>query len=346
MYFLYLPSLKPAGSSSKGGWQQFVAMDWPGFILSTGSLVCLVAGLTFGGSTWAWSDGRTIATLIMFGVLLLLTVIQQRLHLFTTIEARMVPPGRIIRNRCQVLLNIQTATTVANIYIPLYYIPLYFQFVHGDSAMMAAIRLLPFILILVTTNMAAGFFLVKIGYYWALYLVTGVLMTLGGALMYTVTSTSSAATIYGYSILLAIGSGLTFQAGYAIAGVKASQKGWSSTDIQRAVSLQNISQIGGTLLTLLICGQIFQSLAALNLGDALGGQGFSAADIRGAVTGVHSEVFRTLSPELVVRATEAITEAMRKIYVLSILAGALSLISALFMKKERLFGMKAGVGGG
>lgn len=321
-------------------------MDWLGFILSTGSLVCLVAGLTFGGSTWAWSDGRTIATLVVFGMLLLLTVIQQRLHFFTTTEARMVPPGRIIQNRSQVLLNIQTAATVANIYIPLYYIPLYFQFVHGDSAMMAAVRLLPFILILVTTNMVAGFLLAKIGYYWVLYVVTGVLMTLGGALMYTVTSTSAAANIYGYSVLLALGSGLTFQAGYGIAGVKASQKGWSSSDIQSAVSLQNISQIGGTLLTLLICGQIFQSLAARNLGDALGGLGFSAADIRSAITGVHSEVFQTLSPELAVRATNAVTEGMRKVYILSIVAGALSLICALFMKRERLFGMKAGVGGG
>jgi hypothetical protein len=144
--------------------KQLVAMDWLGFFLSTGSLVCFVAALTFGGSTWAWSDGRTIATFVVFGVLLILTVIQQRLHLFTTSEARMVPPGLIIKNRSQVLLNIQTAATVTNIYVPLYYIPLYFQFVHGDTAMMAAVRLLPFILILVTTNMAAGFCLARIGY--------------------------------------------------------------------------------------------------------------------------------------------------------------------------------------
>jgi hypothetical protein len=164
VYTMYLPSLKPPGSSDMTAVKQLVAMDWIGFFLSTGSLVCFVTALTFGGSAWAWSDGRTIATFVVFGVLLILTVIQQRLYLFTTPEARMVPPGRIIKDRSQVLLNIQTAATVTNIYIPLYYIPLYFQFVHGDTAIKAAVRLLPFILILVTTNMAAGFCLARIGY--------------------------------------------------------------------------------------------------------------------------------------------------------------------------------------
>ncbi|KAF2846067.1 putative efflux pump antibiotic resistance protein [Plenodomus tracheiphilus IPT5] len=346
VYIVYLPSLKPPGASSMSALKQLLAMDWVGFILSTGSLVCFVSALTFGGSTWAWSDGRTISMFVVFGVLLLLTVVQQRLHIFTTPEARMVPPARIITNRSQVLLNIQTAATVTNIFIPLYYIPLYFQFVHGDTAMMAAVRLLPFILILVTTNMAAGFCLARIGYYWAIYMVTGILMTVGGALMFTINIDSPAANIYGYSVLLAIGSGLTFQAGYAIAGVKAAQKGWSGTDIQSAVSLQNISQIGGTLLSLLICGQIFQSLAARNLERALAGQGFSAADIRSAIAGTQSQLFESLTPELVILATDAITQGMKNVYALSMAAGVLSLVCALLMKKERLFGMQAGVGGG
>lgn len=80
-------------------------------------------------------------------------------------EHRMSPPSRILNNRTHILLNIQTAATVANIYVPLYYIPLYFQFVRGDTAVKAAVRLLPFILLLVcTTNMASGALLPRIGY--------------------------------------------------------------------------------------------------------------------------------------------------------------------------------------
>ncbi|KAF2137753.1 uncharacterized protein K452DRAFT_235265 [Aplosporella prunicola CBS 121167] len=345
IYIFYLPSLKPPGSSDMSAWSQLLAMDWAGFTLSTASLVCFVAPLTFGGAGWAWSDGRTIAMLVVSGVFAIATVLQQRFCLLTTSKARMVPPSYITTNRSQILLNIQTAATVANIYIPLYYIPLYFQFVHGDTAIKAAVRLLPFVLILVSTNMASGLLLPSIGYYWIMYTVTGILMTTGGALMYTVTLNTRPANVYGYSVLLAIGSGLTFQAGYAIAGVKVSHKGWSGTDVQSAITLQNISQLGGTLLSLLICGQIFQSLASEKLEHALAGQNFSKTDIKDAIAGTQSDLFKNLTPELGRKAIEAITDGMQNVYILSMTAGALSLLCALAMKKERLFGMQAGAGG-
>lgn len=177
-------------------------------------------------------------------------------------------------------------------------------------------------------------------------MLTGVFMTVGGALMYTVKISSPSANIYGYSVLLAIGSGLTYQAGYAIAGVKVSLKGWSDKDIQSAISLQNISQIGSTLLSLLLSGQIFQNLARQNLEHALSGEGFSDTDIRGAIAGTQSALFHRLSSQQAERATRAITEAMSRVYILSITAGALSLLSALLMKKERLLGVKAAAGGG
>ena len=181
---------------------------------------------------------------------------------------------------------------------------------------------------------------------WALYAVTGIFMTVGGALMYTIKISSPSGNVYGYSVLIAIGSGLTYQAGYAVAGVKVSLKGWSSKDVQSVMSLQNISQIGGTLLSLLISGQVFQSLARKNLGSALSGQGFSDTDIRSAIAGTQSTLFERLSPQQAESATQAITDAMSRVYILSVTAGALSLISALLMKKERLFGVKAAAGGG
>ncbi|PLB51419.1 MFS general substrate transporter [Aspergillus steynii IBT 23096] len=340
VYLFYLPSVKPPAASNESILRRLGAMDWMGFILSSGAMVCFVMVLTFDGAGWAWDDGRSIATWVVFGVLLIATTVQQKFKLLTDDEHRMTPPGHILTNRSQILFNIQTAATVANIYVPLYYIPLYFQFVQGDTAVKAAVRLLPFILLLVCTNMASGALLPRIGYYWAIYVVTGVLMTVGGALMYTVNIDTNPGNVYGYSVLLAIGSGLTFQAGYTLAGIKVSLKGWSGKDIQMAVSLQNISQVGGTLLCLLISGQIFQSLAFSNLKAVLEPAGYSDADIRTVVAGTQSSIFEHLSSELARESTEAITRAMSRVYTISIAAGGLSLIAALLMKKERLFGKK------
>lgn len=164
VYFFFLPSVAPPGSKDGSLIKRLVKMDWAGFTLSAGFLVCLVMGLTFGGDSWDWGDGRTIATFVMSGTLLGLTFIQQWFAILTTPEARMSPPNYLLKNRSQILLNIQTAATVTNIFVPLYYIPLYFQFVHGDTAIKAAVRLLPFILVLVATNMASGYLLPTIGY--------------------------------------------------------------------------------------------------------------------------------------------------------------------------------------
>lgn len=166
-------------------------------------------------------------------------------------------------------------------------------------------------------------------------------MTIGGALIFTISASSPARNVYGYSILLALGSGLTFQAGYTIATVKVSQKGWPAKDVQSAISLQNISQIGSTLICLLISGQIFQSLAFRNLKSVLTGQDFTDAEIRSAVSGTQSVLFEHLTPEMVEKVTEALTKAISRVYSLSIVAGGISLIVALFMKKERLFGVAA-----
>lgn len=131
-------------------------MDWVGFFSSTAAMVSFVMALTFGGSVWAWSDNRTIVTFVVAGVLFISTVLQQYFVLFTTHEARMFPPKHILTDRTLVLLNILTAVGSMNISIPVYYIPIYCSFVHGDSAIMAAVRLLPYIAFLSVFVMGSG----------------------------------------------------------------------------------------------------------------------------------------------------------------------------------------------
>lgn len=140
------------------------SFDWVGWILSTGAIVCISFALTNGGNIWPWQDHRTITFCVFSGILIIATAVQQRLHLFTTDEKRLFPPPHIIKNRTITLLNIQTAVTIANIFVPLYFIPLYFQFVHGDSAIDAAVRLLPFVLVFVTISLLSGVFLPRINY--------------------------------------------------------------------------------------------------------------------------------------------------------------------------------------
>jgi hypothetical protein len=156
-------------------------------------------------------------------------------------------------------------------------------------------------------------------------------------MMFTITLNSPAAQVYGFSILIALGAGLTFNAAYAIAGIKVALKGGSSTEVNQAVSLQNISQVGGILISLLISGQIFQSYSFQNLKIVLAGQSLTDDQIRSVVAGTRSPIFASLSPELAREAVEAITQAISKTYIIVIIAGGLAMICAFLMKRERLF---------
>jgi hypothetical protein len=104
-----------------------------------------------------------------------------------------------------------------------------------------------------------------------------------------------------------------------------------------ALSFQNISQIGGTVLALVIAGQVFQSTAVRNLSNVLVGQGFSDKDIHDAVAGAQSVLFGKLTGQLREAAVLAITSAMQKTFILVIVAGAVITVAGMGMRFERLF---------
>lgn len=174
-------------------------------------------------------------------------------------------------------------------------------------------------------------------------------MTIGSAAMFTVTPDTLNANVYGYSIILGAGTGLVFNLGFTVSGVTIMAETGNALDLQRVISMQNLSQLGFQTLSLLIGGQVFQSLSFRNLSGVLGGMGLPDEEIRSAITGARSALFSRLSPSVQQEAITAITSAMSRVYILSMAAGAVTAICALLMKKEKLFrtgGQKVAVAGG
>ncbi len=162
-------------------------------------------------------------------------------------------------------------------------------------------------------------------------------MTIGGATMYTVDSNTAIANVYGYSIILGAGTGLCSNLGFTVSGVTIMKETSSTLEVQRVISMQNLSQLGFQTVSLLMGGQIFQSLSVQNLNRVLSGLGFSQADIRSAISGTQSTLLKSLSPSLQKEAIAGILEAMSQVYILSFSTGAITVVSALLMKKGKLF---------
>lgn len=170
-----------------------------------------------------------------------------------------------------------------------------------------------------------------VGYYYPIYIVSGVLTTTGGALMYTVNEGTSTSAIYGYSVLIAVGAGLIAQAAYSIVSAKV-----RPGQVSDAIGFINVAQIGGTTIALSASIQRSQ--------EVLSGMEFSEADIRAAVAGSQSKVFERMSEEVRNRAIEKIVESIGATYGLVITAVAVAVVTSLWLRRERLF-MEVSVGG-
>jgi DMSO reductase anchor subunit len=153
--------------------------------------------------------------------------------------------------------------------------------------------------------------------------------------MYTVTEKTSISAIYGYSALLGIGGGCINQAAYSIVPTKV-VPAWHH--IPASIGFVNVAQIGGIMHSLAISGVVFQNYAFKNLSLVLAGLSFSESEIRSAISGTESTIFASIDPTTKAAAISAIVQAMRKVYILSIAAGAICLLCSFAMRREKLFG--------
>jgi MFS family permease len=195
-------------------------LDWVGVVLNAGMYVAFVMPFTFAGAEWAWSDGRTIGLIVVFGVIFIFFAFQQTFALFTTVERRLFPVD-FLRSRDLVLQYIATSTGSTVLFVVIYYIPVFFNFAKGDTNTETAVRLLPFIVLTIISTLFNGIFMPRWKYYMPWYFVGGFFATLGAALIYGFLSASTPnSQIYGFSVLLGLGAGLTVQAGYSVAQAK------------------------------------------------------------------------------------------------------------------------------
>ena len=312
-------------------------IDYAGTVLITGALVSGVMAINFGGSVYAWDSGRIIGLFVCSGVLFILFGFQQGLRFLTTKERRIFPV-EFLRQKIMLILFAETASASAATFLPIYFIPLFFQFVHSDSALEAGVRLLPFVVFLIVFCVANGAIMSSTGYYFPWYVIGGAFSIIGGALMYTVDINSKTANIYGYSILSAVGSGAFCQASFSVAQVKVEPR-----LIPLAIGFITTAQITGFTISLAIANSVFLNHSESSIRQVL--PNVPSSDIQAAISGAGGAFLKSLDVATKQKVLVALVDSMSRVYILVITAGALALVLAMLMKPgEKLF-MKPGVGG-
>ena len=312
VYFFVTPSWDPEPNRTIK--DKLGDFDWIGVVLNAATFVLLITVITFAGSTFGWDSTASIAIWVVWAVVFLAYVVQQRFAFFTTTTNRLFPV-HFLKSRDVILIYIATSCAATANAVTLYYIPLFFAFTRGDSPLKAAVRLLPFIVIFIFFVMFSGATLPIAGRYSLYYTVGGALIVTGSALMFTIRSDTSIAKIYGYEVLIAAGSGICFQNGYAVASTKVQEK-----DKSNAIGFVNTAQIGTTALALAIAGCLYHNLGVTFLHNALGKNTFPDDFLKAALGGAASEALGSAGPAVAEKVTTTVAYTIARVFGMNLAA--------------------------
>lgn len=311
---------------------RIAAVDPIGIVLNMGAPTLLALALEFSGSVWAWRSGASIACWVVFGVVLVAWGVQQYWCIGTSPDQRAIPVHLL--TRVDLLpLWIASGCAGASYAVTLYYLPLFFAFARGYSALEQTVRLLPFILVFIAVVMLVGGLLPIFGRYNIIYIVAGIATVAGAGVMAATLSPSvSEAQVLGLEALIGVGLGCSFQHGVGISNVINKEP----RDRVDSAVIFNMAQMGGIAIVLAVAGSIFQNVGYNMLVDAVGTGEYSQRDLREALAGVSSVVWRSSDPEIVSRGVEAVAEVIAREFYLVVGGGAVCLVCGLLMKRQRL----------
>lgn len=186
--------------------EKFLQMDPLGIVLMMGATVTYILAVQYGGVAHAWNSSVVIGLLVGF---VAITAAWAALQYFQG-ERSMVPP-RLARERTNWVMSAFAFIFAGGFFAAIYYIPIYFQSVHGTNPTMSGVRNLPFIIAVTISTILSGTYVSITGRYQPMLLGGGVVATIGAGLLYMLDVDSSTGEWIGYQIVAGLGWGTAFQ---------------------------------------------------------------------------------------------------------------------------------------
>ena len=331
MVVLFLILQIPGARNVNTPWrQQINQLDPIGTVFFISGIVCLLLALQWGGSTYPWKDGRIIALLVLFAVLISVFIAIQHWKK----ETATVPP-RIIKKR-SITAGMWSQFCVGSSMMTLvYYVPIWFQAIKGVSAIRSGIDTLPLILSLVVASITAGILVQKLGYYVPFMIANSIIMSIGAGLITTFTPSTNHPKWIGYQIVFGLGLGLGMQQANL-----AAQAVLSRRDASTGVALIMFCQQLGGAVFVSIGQNVFSNELIKGLRPI---SGINPAIV--VKTGA-TEIKNVVDVRFVDQVRAAYNGALTKTFTAALVMAALSIIGALFMEWKNIKKGKQDLPGG
>jgi hypothetical protein len=239
LFFLVTPKQPTSvDKESTGLWALIAKFDPFGAVSFFASIVCLLLALQLGGTTYAFSNGRIIALFVLFALLFAAFLV---LQIWGGKNATI--PMTVLKQRSMLFGMFYMFCVGSHFFVCVYFLPIWFQGVRGDSALQSGIDTLPILLAQTISVVLGGIFVSVTGYYIPLIWISVVLTSIAAGLFTTLKVDSSSAKWIGYQIIYGIGGGLGYQQ-----GITAAQTVLKPNDIAIGTALMVFVQnFGGTI---------------------------------------------------------------------------------------------------
>jgi hypothetical protein len=181
-------------------------MDPLGVILMMGATISFILAVQYGGIAHPWDSSVVIGLLVGFVLIIGAWAFVQ----WYQGDYSMVPP-KLFAKRTNLVMSLVAFIQAGGFFAAIYYIPIYFQSVHGTNPTMSGVRNLPFIIAVSFSTVASGMLVSATGWYQPLLLGGTSVATIGAGLLYTLGRHTSTGKWIGYQIVAGAGWGTAFQ---------------------------------------------------------------------------------------------------------------------------------------
>jgi len=241
--FLHIPKVKREHS-----------IDYLGALLLVSGVSSLLLGISVYGPQDGWGTSKTLLSITAAIVLILLFIFQE------SRAKEPILPLTLFKNHTFSVTSIMAFIIGAGMFGAIIMLPLYFQIVKGDSATSAGLKLIPFMIGIVTMSIVSGKLITKHGHYKRFPIMGLALMTIGLAMLATLTETTSFWKLAIYAILIGAGLGLSMQT-----IVIALQNSVEFRDLGVATSANTFFRSIGATMGVALFGTVYASRLAHNL---------------------------------------------------------------------------------
>ena len=307
-------------------------IDYLGAILLVTGVSALLLAISVYGPERGWVDATTLTAFAIFTLLTIAFLFVER-----TVEEPILPLS-LFKNHTFSLTSALGAVIGAGMFGAIVMLPLYLQVVKADSATTAGLKLIPFMLGIVSMSIFSGKQISKHGHYKRFPIIGLTIMSVGLGLMSTLNETTPFWQLAIFAILIGMGLGLSMQT-----IVIALQNAVRPQELGIATSSNTFFRSIGSTIGVAIFGAIYanrlaqympQEIAKLAQSNPAALEGVTPEKIDAIRN--NTEIITTFSPELQASIYHAFVHAFHIVFISALPVTLLGLCLALFLRETPL----------